>query len=433
MNVTLPLTTEDAASLKAGQHVLLSGPIFTARDATHKRILIEVDELGHLPYNLQGQTLFYAGPTPEAGGRPLGSVGPTTSKRMDFATEAVLKAGITATLGKGPRSPEAARAHTENGAIYFGAVGGIAAVLASAVSSAEVVAYSDLGPEALMKLNLVNFPAFVALDLEGNDYYEDAPRAWRESAGFAEPTPVVSPAQTSHEGIFITFEGGDGAGKSTQSIALCRQLEMRGYDVVSIREPGGTLIGEKVREILLDCDHGEMCPTAELFLYEAARAQLVQQIIKPALEAGKVVICDRFFDSTTAYQGYGRGLDIDMINTLNLAASDQIIPNRTIVLCTEAEQGLKRASRHTKPDRLESEIGDFHERVVEGFKKIAKADPERVRIISSDKGITDVFCEILENINDLFPEAELTCDDAEAQHRASNLPQNVVEVLEDAK
>ena len=180
--LSLPATREALAALRAGDEVVLTGPVYTARDATHERLLTELRLAGELPYGLAGQTLLYAGPTPPAAGRPAGSLGPTTSKRMDGATPALLKAGIAATIGKGPRSEEVRRACAEYGAVYFVAVGGAAALLATHVRAAETVAYPELGTEALTRLELDRFPAFVAIDARGDDLYLTAALEWRGAA-----------------------------------------------------------------------------------------------------------------------------------------------------------------------------------------------------------------------------------------------------------
>lgn len=177
VKLQLPLKKKDLAALKAGDAVLLSGPVFTMRDAGHKRALEYLEKHGELPYDLAGQTLFYAGPTPPAAGRPLGAVGPTTASRMDFATPRFLEAGIFATIGKGKRSERVVRACKENGCVYFAAVGGVAALLAESVVESTLVAWEDLGTEALRKLELKDFPVFVDIDVFGVDLYrqiEDA-------------------------------------------------------------------------------------------------------------------------------------------------------------------------------------------------------------------------------------------------------------------
>ncbi len=180
LRVDLPVTREVLAALHAGDEVRLFGPVFTARDATHERLIESLRRDGVLPFGLDGQTLFYAGPTPAAAGRPAGAVGPTTAKRMDSATPALLEAGIVATIGKGSRSEEVREACVRTGSVYFAAVGGAAALLATNVSSAEVVAWPELGTEALVRMELDGMPAFVALDTHGADLYAEAPRQWRE-------------------------------------------------------------------------------------------------------------------------------------------------------------------------------------------------------------------------------------------------------------
>lgn len=178
--VDLPADPERLASLRAGDEVRIFGPVFTARDATHARLLDELSRLGELPFQLAGQTLFYAGPTPPAQGRPAGAVGPTTAKRMDAATPALMRAGIVATIGKGSRDRAVAEACIEAGGVYFAAVGGAAALLATFVRAAEPVAWPELGTEALVRMELADFPAFVAIDTLGNDLYATAPGEWRE-------------------------------------------------------------------------------------------------------------------------------------------------------------------------------------------------------------------------------------------------------------
>ncbi len=179
--VWLPPEARALRALSAGEEVLLSGPVYTARDATHERLVAEIEATGSLPYGLAGQVLFYAGPTPPAAGRPAGAVGPTTAKRMDAWTPRLIRAGIVATIGKGPRSAEIRQTLAENSAVYFAAVGGVAALLATSVVSAEPIAYPELGPEALVRLELRDFPAFVAIDMRGADIYSDIPRDGRPS------------------------------------------------------------------------------------------------------------------------------------------------------------------------------------------------------------------------------------------------------------
>lgn len=171
IRLNLPASKTDLAKLKAGDEVLLSGTMYTMRDAGHKRCLKHLEDTGELPFGLDGQTLFYAGPTPAAAGRPLGSIGPTTASRMDFATPQLFEAGISSCIGKGKRDASIADACVENGCIYFACVGGIAALLASCIVESDVVAWEDLGTEALRKLTVKDLPAFVAIDTQGNDLY----------------------------------------------------------------------------------------------------------------------------------------------------------------------------------------------------------------------------------------------------------------------
>ncbi|MGV8083230.1 MAG: FumA C-terminus/TtdB family hydratase beta subunit [Coriobacteriia bacterium] len=183
ISLRLPLDRRTLAELRAGDEVRLSGQVFTARDAGHTRLLAALDETGRLPFGLEGQTLFYAGPTPAACGRPAGAVGPTTAKRMDAATPRLLKAGIVATIGKGSRSEEVRRACVETGSVYFAAVGGAAALLARHVIAAETIAWPELGTEALVRMEFAEFPAFVAIDTLGSDLYASAPADWRRERG----------------------------------------------------------------------------------------------------------------------------------------------------------------------------------------------------------------------------------------------------------
>ncbi len=174
VKLELPLNREQLRTLKAGDYCLLSGAMFTLRDAGHMRLFDELDERGNdsLPYCLGGQTIFYAGPTPSSAGRPFGAIGPTTASRMDFAAPRLYDAGIVATVGKGTRSQGVKDACIRNGAVYFVTVGGAAAYLAKCITSEEVLAYDDLGTEALRRIEVVDFPVFVGIDVQGSDIYE---------------------------------------------------------------------------------------------------------------------------------------------------------------------------------------------------------------------------------------------------------------------
>lgn len=171
----LPLTSEVLSSLQVGDVCELTGPMYTLRDAGHARLLADMEShQGELPYDLPGQTIFYAGPTPAAAGRPFGAIGPTTASRMDFATPRLLDAGIVATVGKGYRNQAVHDACVRNGSVYFVACGGAAALLAFSVASSEVIAYEDLGTEALRRIEVVDFPVFVGIDCQGHDIYEQS-------------------------------------------------------------------------------------------------------------------------------------------------------------------------------------------------------------------------------------------------------------------
>jgi tartrate/fumarate subfamily iron-sulfur-dependent hydro-lyase beta chain len=184
VSVRLPGGIGLLRELPAGTAVLLSGPVFAARDATHARIVEELERTGELPHGLQGQTLFYAGPTPPKAGRPAGAGGPTTARRMDAWTPRLLAAGIAATIGKGARSAAVREACAEHDAVYLAAVGGAAALLATRVTAIEVVAYPELGTEALARMELADFPAWVAIDAGGDDLYASARHEWA-SGGIA--------------------------------------------------------------------------------------------------------------------------------------------------------------------------------------------------------------------------------------------------------
>ncbi|MDD3959496.1 MAG: dTMP kinase [Clostridiaceae bacterium] len=190
-------------------------------------------------------------------------------------------------------------------------------------------------------------------------------------------------------GLFITFEGIDGSGKSTQIRRLRDFLETNGHSVELIREPGGTAIGEKIRSLLLDKSNGEMSFETELLLYEAARAQIVNEKIVPSIRAGKVVVCDRFFDSTTAYQGYARGLDLSEINRLNRWATGGLEPDITFLMDLPVTEAMKRmVGRSGGSDRLEVEGSDFMEKVREGYLAILTRNPRMILLDATDSADT---------------------------------------------
>jgi dTMP kinase len=200
--------------------------------------------------------------------------------------------------------------------------------------------------------------------------------------------------------VFITFEGIEGCGKSTQARLLKAFLERRGFDVLVTREPGGSPIGEQIRQILLDPVNSGMVPLAELLLYEASRCQHVEAVIKPALEEGRAVICDRFFDASTAYQGYARGLGIRMVGELNLVATGGRKPDLTIVLDLPVDVGLRRLGKNL--DRIEREAVEFHERVRQGYLRIAEEEPDRVKVVNAAATIDDTFVEVRNLVEQLI-------------------------------
>lgn len=170
--ITAPLTAQTVQSLKAGDSVLLSGVVYTARDAAHMRMVAALEKGESLPFNLSGQVVYYAGPTPTPKGRAVGSIGPTTSKRMDAMTPLLLSYGLRGMIGKGSRSKQVIEAMKAFPSVYFAAVGGAAALMAKCVTNLQVIAYDDLGPESIKRLEIKDLPLIVAVDYRGNDYYQ---------------------------------------------------------------------------------------------------------------------------------------------------------------------------------------------------------------------------------------------------------------------
>ncbi len=237
------------------------------------------------------------------------------------------------------------------------------------------------------------------------------------------------PREGGLRGTLITFEGDDGAGKTTHISFLAQALKLHGAEVVSLREPGGTVVGEALRDIVLDTVHENMTPEAELLIYEAARAQIVAEVIRPALERGAVVLCDRFLDSSVAYQAYGRNLDRAFVDEANDFAVQGIYPDRTFLMTRE------RRHRHghetegqttsdaaadvvfhttTKPDRLELAGSEFHDRVRAGFEQIAAQEPMRVVHIDANGAKSATAAAIFHALSDLFPWMgdDTVCDEA---------------------
>jgi len=218
----------------------------------------------------------------------------------------------------------------------------------------------------------------------------------------APETPAVP------RGKLITFEGPEGAGKSTQAAMLIAKLEARGISVLYSREPGGTPLGEAIRGILQFNTAGEApCPESEVLLFEASRAQLVRHVILPALERGTWVVCDRFADSTTAYQGYGRSFPVPLMETLNQFAIGQAVPDMTLLLDVNVSLGLQRcikrqAGKAVKYDRIESEALSFHEKVRQGYLDLARRNPDRFRIIDAMRHVDAIHADAWSAVRTAF-------------------------------
>ena len=180
-NITVPMTEEEARALKSGDSVLISGTVYTARDAAHKRMDETIKRGEKLPFDVKDNVIYYMGPSPARPGRAIGSAGPTTASRMDRYAPKLLDIGLRGMIGKGKRTDEVKEAVMRNGAVYFAAVGGAGALLSKAIVSSEVIAYDDLGTEAIRKLEVRDFPAIVVMDSEGNDLYKTAPEEYRQS------------------------------------------------------------------------------------------------------------------------------------------------------------------------------------------------------------------------------------------------------------
>lgn len=201
------------------------------------------------------------------------------------------------------------------------------------------------------------------------------------------------------KGLFITLEGADGCGKTTQLNLLKEYLTSNGYEIVVTREPGGKGLGEKLREILLNYD-GEVSDRCEAFLYLADRAQNIDTIIKPAINSGKIVLCDRHTDSSVAYQGYGREQNIDNINMLNELAVNGVHPDLTIVFDIDTETSMARVG--AEKDRLESAGIEFHKRVRNGYLEIAKKNTQRIKVVDASQTIEDVQRDVIKIIEEVL-------------------------------
>ncbi len=205
-----------------------------------------------------------------------------------------------------------------------------------------------------------------------------------------------------NKGLFISFEGSDGSGKTTQIRLLQQYLADTGVETIVLREPGGTTISEKIRDIILDNRHTEMDSVTEMFLYAASRAQLVAEKIKPALMAGTTVICDRFVDSSFVYQGFGRELGLDRVKAVNDIATDGVMPDMTFFLDIDPDTALKRRYDASSPDRLEQESIVFHQRVYEGYIKLQQMFPDRIKCVDGKKGVKDAHSQVKGYIDSLL-------------------------------
>ena len=211
------------------------------------------------------------------------------------------------------------------------------------------------------------------------------------------------------KGRFITIEGPDGCGKTTQTELLVKALRDEGRDIIVTREPGGTRIGEEIRALVLSAKYEEMQPLTELLLMSASRSQHVLEKIGPALTEGKIIVCSRFTDATIAYQGYGRGFDIELLEKVNRIATTGVWPDLTIILDIDVKEGLRRAFKVEKTeaksgegDRLESEDIGFHERVREGYLALAKKYPKRVKVIDAAGTIEQVRAAVMKEVKATF-------------------------------
>ncbi len=209
--------------------------------------------------------------------------------------------------------------------------------------------------------------------------------------------------------MFITFEGPDGSGKSSQMHLLYDYLQEKGYDVVLTREPGGTLIGDEIRACVHNVGHTDMSPETEMLLYSASRAQLVREVIWPSLAAGKIVLCDRFYDSSIAYQGYGRGLDLAALYHVTQFATGGLKPDLTLLLDIEVEDGLaRRESGGLEMNRLDQEKASFHQRVRQGYHQLAQAEPQRWVIVNAARPLPVVQAALREIITASLRQASIS-------------------------
>jgi len=208
-------------------------------------------------------------------------------------------------------------------------------------------------------------------------------------------------------GLFITFEGMDGAGKTTQAKMLESYLSQKGYDAMYVREPGGVSISEKIRNIIIDKDNNKMSAVTEALLYAAARAQLVKEVIEPNLKDGKIIISDRFIDSSIVYQGYGRGLGEDMIENINKYAAYNITPDITFFIKISVNESIKRLKNNAELDRIESESMYFHKMVYTGYARLSKKYSKRIKELNGKKSIYVLQQDIINIVENIISERSL--------------------------
>ena len=209
---------------------------------------------------------------------------------------------------------------------------------------------------------------------------------------------LLCPGAAVPRGFFLSMEGPDGCGKTTQADLLAKSLRQLGFDLVRTREPGGCPISEKIRQIILDTENAEMCGTCEALLYAASRAQHVHQVIRPAVEAGKVVLSDRFVDSSEAYQGGGRAMGVDMIRQINEPAVDGMLPDATVYLAIDHTTAMNRRLSASRPDRLEMESGAFHGRVQAAYEELINRDRQRFIVVSGDQPVEEIARQVLRQV-----------------------------------
>ena len=205
------------------------------------------------------------------------------------------------------------------------------------------------------------------------------------------------------EGCLITFEGGEGSGKSTQLGHIADYLLKKGYPVIQTAEPGGTEVGKAIRALLLNGKHDPISSKAELLLYLADRAQHIEQVVRPALKDRKVILCDRFTDSTLIYQGYARGIDFSEMKSLLSFAADAVVPDLTLLLDIDVEKGLLRLKKRAEINRFDREPHAFHQKVRQGYLALAKQGPSRIRLIFADQTELSVFETIKKEVDALLP------------------------------